>query len=59
MSGGLPALAGGEKPSVSVPIVATWNVSSLRSILKGRDITLPTKVCLFKAVGFPVSHIWM
>ena len=54
MSGELPALAGGEKPSV-----ATWNVSSLRSILKGRDITLPTKVCLFKAVGFPVSHIWM
>ena len=59
MSGELPALAGGEKPSVSAPIVATWNVSSLRSILKGRDITLTTKVCLFKVVGFPVSHIWM
>ena len=26
----------------------------LDSILKSRDITLPTKVCLVKAMGFPV-----
>ena len=26
----------------------------LHSILKGRDITLPTRVCLVKAVVFPV-----
>ena len=26
----------------------------LHSILKGRDITLPTRVCLVKAVIFPV-----
>ena len=30
------------------------------SILKIRDITLPTKVCLVKAMVFPVvSHVWM
>ena len=28
-------------------------VSNLDSILKSRDITLPTKVCLFKALVFP------
>ena len=29
-------------------------VTNLDSILKSRDITLPTKVCLVKAVVFPV-----
>ena len=29
-------------------------VTNLDSILKGRDITLPTKACLVKAMGFPV-----
>ena len=29
-------------------------VTNLDSILKSRDITLPTKVCLVKAVFFPV-----
>ena len=29
-------------------------MSSLDSILKSRDITLPTKVCLVKAIVFPV-----
>ena len=29
-------------------------VTSLDSILKSRDITLPTKVCLVKATVFPV-----
>ena len=28
--------------------------NSRDSILKSRDITLPTKVCLVKAMGFPV-----
>ena len=37
----------------------TWllgrkTMTSLDSILKSRHITLPTKVCLVKAVGFPV-----
>ena len=29
-------------------------MTSLDSILKSRDITLPTKVCLLKAMVFPV-----
>ena len=29
-------------------------MANLDSILKSRDITLPTKVCLFKAMVFPV-----
>ena len=29
-------------------------ITNLDSILKSRDITLPTKVCLVKAVVFPV-----
>ena len=29
-------------------------MTNLDSILKRRDITLPTKVCLVKAMGFPV-----
>ena len=33
-------------------------MTNLDSILKSRDITLPTKVCLVKAV-FPSSHVWM
>ena len=30
-------------------------MTNLESILKGRDITLPTKVCLVKAMAFPVA----
>ena len=33
-------------------------MTSLDSILKSRDITLPTKVCLVKAVVSPVV-VWM
>ena len=29
-------------------------MTNLGSILKSRDITLPTKICLVKAMGFPV-----
>ena len=29
-------------------------MTNLASILKSRDITLPTKVCLVKAMAFPV-----
>ena len=29
-------------------------MTNLEGILKSRDITLPTKVCLFKAMVFPV-----
>ena len=35
-------------------------MTNLESILKSRDITLPTKVCLVKAVVFPVvMYGWM
>ena len=34
-------------------------MTNLDSILKSRDITLPTKVSLVKAMVFPVSHVCM
>ena len=34
-------------------------MTSLDSILKSRDITLPTKVHLVKAMIFSSSHVWM
>ena len=34
-------------------------MTNLDSILKGRDITLPTKVRLVKALVFSIGHIWM
>ena len=34
-------------------------MTSLDSILKSRDITLPTKVCLVKTMVFFSSHVWM
>ena len=35
-------------------LLARKVMTNLDSILKGRDITLPTKVLLVKAMGFPV-----
>ena len=34
-------------------------MTNLDSILKIRDITLPTKVHLVKAIVFPVVRVWM
>ena len=34
-------------------------MTNLDSVLKSRDITLSTKVCLVKAMVFPSSHVWM
>ena len=34
-------------------------MTNLDSILKNRDITLPTKVRLVKAMVFPCGHVWM
>ena len=34
-------------------------MTNLDSIFKSRDITLPTKVHLVKAMVFPSSHVWM
>ena len=33
-------------------------MTNLDNILKSRDITFPTKVCLIKAIVIP-SHVWM
>ena len=33
--------------------------TNLDSILKSRDITLTTKVCIVKAMVFPVVMLWM
>ena len=35
-------------------ILERKTITNLDSILKSRDITLPTKVCLVKVLGFPV-----
>ena len=34
-------------------------MTNLDSILKSRDFTLPTKVCLVKLCFFSNSHVWM
>ena len=34
-------------------------MTNLDSIFKSRDITLPTKVCLVKAMFFSSGHVWM
>ena len=42
--------------AMKLKTLAPWKKSMtiLDSILKSRDITLPTKVCLVKAMVFPV-----
>ena len=40
-------------------LLARKVMTSLNSILKSRDITLPTKVRLVKAMVFSSSHVWM
>ena len=32
---------------------------NLDSMLKSRDVTLPTKICLVKAMFFSSSHVWL
>ena len=34
-------------------------MTNLDSILKSRDITLPMKVCIVKAMVLPSSHVWI
>ena len=34
-------------------------ITNLDSILKSKDIALPTKVCLVKALVFSSSHVWL
>ena len=40
-------------------LLVSWKESCGKlSILKSRDITLPTKVCIVKTMIFPVVHVW-
>ena len=34
-------------------------MTKLDSILKSRDISLPTKICLVKAMFFSGCHVWL
>ena len=34
-------------------------MTNLDNVLKSRDITLPTKVCLVKTMIFSNSYVWM
>ena len=40
-------------------LLGSNTMTNLYSILTSRDIALPTKVLLVKALVFPVSHVWM
>ena len=40
-------------------LLARQVMTNLDSILKSRDVTLPTKVHLVKAMFFSSSHVWM
>ena len=42
-------------------MLAPWKKAmiNLNSMLKSRDISLPTNVCIVKAYGFSSSHVWM
>ena len=42
-----------QKMEIRAPITS-WQIDNLDSILKSRDITLPTRVNLVKAMVFPV-----
>ena len=44
-----------------IKTLAPWNKSyhELRQHIKIKEITLPTKVHLVKAMVFPRSHVWM
>ena len=59
--GGSTVTADGEcsheskKPLLLVRTIMT----NLDNILKSRDITLPTKVCLVKDMVVSSSHVWM
>jgi len=50
----IPADGGCSRESKRRLLFGRKTVTNLDSILKSRDITLPTKVCLVKAMVFPV-----
>ena len=40
-------------------LLAIKSMINLDITLKSRDITLPTKVCIVKAMFFSASHVWI
>ena len=49
------SLPGSSVHGICQARVLEWDaIANLDSILKSRDITLPTKICLVKAMVFPV-----
>ena len=34
-------------------------MTNLDSVLKSRDVTLPTEAHIVKAMGFPSHHVWL
>ena len=47
-------------PEIKGHLLRGWKaMTNLDRVLKRRDITLPTKVCIGKAYGFSSSHVWM
>ena len=42
-------------------MLAPWKKAmiNLDSMLKSRDVTLPTNVCIVKAMVFSSSHVWI
>ena len=59
--GGSKITADGDcRHEIKRHLLLGWKVmTNLDSILKSRDITLPTKVCLVKAMVFSSSHVWV
>ena len=60
--GSEPTADGDCNHEIKRPLLLRWKVmTNLDSILKNRDITLPEKVCLVKAIIFYFfsSHVWM
>ena len=58
------SLPGSSIHGILHPRVLEWgaiafSMTNLDSILKSRDITLPTKVHLLKAMVFSNSHVWV
>ena len=48
------SLPGSSAHGIFQARILEWVAIELDSILKSRDVTLPTKVCLVKAMVFPV-----
>ena len=62
ISGGSKITADGDcSHEIKRRLLLAWKVMTINldSILKSRDITLPTKVCLVKVMDFSSGHVWM